>query len=302
MFKKLKLGLVVSSLLFTSAGAKADWCDTIGGNSHSSTLLSSLLTKGCKAGFSGATGPIKSVAEKLVQSFLITLGLANNEPSFVNLSEESLEKIREIVNNEVTMILNSQEYAEVLSIVEALSAQTTYYGALDNPNNQIDFLIEELVPKALDAITHRAFQTDTPWAQANYALAVSYAMILNSLGLLINEGVDKGEINKQIAANMLTEYLNKLNAMEHTLKSQYRAKYQFLMHPTNCAYSYQHRDYCIISINNEEFRFSDTHNAMMDAINYKSELVQQDWLRFDPNAMVDTTQLFLNNMIRNFSQ
>ncbi len=301
MFKKIKLGLIVSSLLLTSAGAKADWCDTIGANSHNSTFLSDLLTKGCKAGFSGATGPVKSVAEKLVKTFLISLGLSSNEPSFVNLSEESLEQIREIVNSEVTMILNSQEYAEVLSIVDSLSAQTSYYGYLTDPNNQIDYLVEELVPTAIQAAEHRAFQTDTPWAQANYALAVSYAMILNSLALLINEEVDKDQITKGGAVNILSGYLNKLNAMENTLKSQYRAKYQFRMHPTNCAYSYQHRDYCIISINNKEFRFSESHNAMMDAINYKSELVQRDWLKFDPNAMVDTTQLLINNMIRNFS-
>jgi hypothetical protein len=302
MFKKIKLGLIVSSLLLTSAGAKADWCDTVGANSHNSTFLSDLLTKGCKAGFSGATGPVKSVAEKLVKTFLISLGLSSNEPSFVNLSEESLEQIREIVNSEVTMILGSQEYAEVISIVESLSAETSYYGVLTDPNNQIDYLVEELVPRALQAAEHRAFQTNTPWAQGNYALAVSYAMIINSLGLLLNEEVDKQQITKAGAKAIISQYLSKLNAMEFQLKTQYKAKYPLYMHPANCAYSYHQLNNCIVSVaSRKEFRFTGTNNAMMDALTYKSELVQQDWLKFDPNAMVDTTQLFLGNLIRNFS-
>ncbi|TQV82657.1 hypothetical protein FKG94_07980 [Exilibacterium tricleocarpae] len=302
-FKNTKLALVIAASLTVPGIANAGWCDDATEGASNSGVIKALLKSGCKAGIKGATGPVGDIAKGLVKSFLVSFGLAKpDQPTFVELSEQSLAKIRDIVNEEVTLILQSQEYAEIKSIVESLSREAEYYGYLLDEQNQIDYLVEELVPRALQAAEHRTFQLNTPWAQANYALAVTYAMIINTMGQLINEEVDKQQISREGAKNIIDNYNGRLHSMESTIKWEYKQRYPILMHPSNCAYRSPIPPGCFLQINRRVFYFRDGSNAMMEALTYQHELINADWAEFDPEDMVNITQRFLGGLRAKFSE
>lgn len=150
---------------------------------------------------------IKDRAQARVGSFLEDLIFGSSGPSYVNLSQESLDEIRDIISDELA---NTVQYDMISDLRSLETGLEQYHAGLQNGRRD-EALLALIDSKAQDLVNHQIFNTayydDAKLLTAHFALAASLR-----LAILV-EKVDLGYISDGYLVTVGRQLADELSAM-----------------------------------------------------------------------------------------
>ncbi len=150
---------------------------------------------------------IKDRAQARAGSFLEDLIFGSSGPSYVNLSQESLDQIRDIISEELA---NTVQYDMISDLRSLETGLEQYHAGLLNGRRD-EALLAIIDSKAQDLVNHQIFNTayyeDAKLLTAHFALAASLRLAI------LAEKVDLGYISDGYLVAVGRQLADELSAM-----------------------------------------------------------------------------------------